>query len=77
MDNPHDHHPEKDTAAAPPTPTQAELEAVLDADEADVAAGRTVPLEPVLAKNAGSVHAGGGNSLTSRVWLEVVIGSAG
>jgi len=50
MDNPHDHHPEKDTAAAPPTPTQAELEAVLDADEADVAAGRTVPLEPVLAR---------------------------
>lgn len=49
MDSPHDYHPE-DIAAQPAVPTQAELEAMLDADEADVAAGRVVPLEPVLAR---------------------------
>ena len=31
-------------------PTQAELEATLDADEGDVDAGRVAPLEPVLAR---------------------------
>ncbi len=31
-------------------PTQAEFEAMLDADEADVATGRVVPAEPVLAR---------------------------
>ena len=50
MDNPHDHHPEDDVTDGPATPTQAELEAMLDADEADVAAGRVAPLEPVLAR---------------------------
>ena len=49
MDSPHDYHPE-DIANQPAMPTQAELEAMLDADEADVAAGRVVPLEPVLAR---------------------------
>ena len=48
MDSPHDYHPE-DIGEQPAMPTQAELEAMLDADEADVAAGRVVPLEPVLA----------------------------
>ena len=49
MDSPHNYHPE-DITDQPVMPTQAELEAVLDADEADVAAGRVVPLEPVLAR---------------------------
>ena len=49
MDNPHDYHP-GDNAGQPAMPTQAELEAMLDADEADVAAGRVVPLEAVLAR---------------------------
>ncbi len=49
MDSPHDHSPE-DTAGQPAMPTQADLEAMLDADEADVAAGQVVRLEPVLAR---------------------------
>ena len=49
MGNPHDYHVE-DSAGQPAMPTQAELEAMLDTDEADVAAGRVVPLEPVLAR---------------------------
>ena len=49
MDNPHDYRPE-DSADQPAMPTQAEVEAMLDADEADVAAGQVVPLEPVLAR---------------------------
>jgi len=49
MDSPHDDLSE-DIADQPAMPIQAELEAMLDADEADVAAGRTVPLEPVLAR---------------------------
>lgn len=48
MDSPHDYHPE-DTADQPVLPTQAELEAMLGDDDADVAAGQVVPLEPVLA----------------------------
>ena len=50
MDSPHDHQPEDDAIDGPPMPTQAELEAMLDASDADVAAGRTVPLAPVLAR---------------------------
>ena len=49
MDSPHEHDPE-DAADQPAMPTQAELDAMLDADEAEVAAGRVVPLEPVLAR---------------------------
>ena len=49
MDTPHGCLPE-DIADQPAMPTQAELEAMLDADEADVAAGRVVPLEPVLTR---------------------------
>jgi hypothetical protein len=49
MDSPHDNHPE-DIGDQPAMPMQAELEAMLDADEADMAAGRVVPLEPVLAR---------------------------
>ncbi len=48
MDSPHDHQSEDDIADQPAMPAQAELEAMLDADDADVAAGRIVPLEPVL-----------------------------
>ena len=44
MDNPLDNRDQ------PATPTQAELEALFDADEADVAAGRVSPAEPVLAR---------------------------
>jgi len=50
MDNPHGHLPEDDTVEGPPMPEQAELEALLEASEADAAAGRTVPLAPVLAR---------------------------
>lgn len=50
MDTPHPYQSEEDALDGPPMPTQAELEAMLDADEADVATGRTVPLEPVLAR---------------------------
>jgi len=51
MDSPHD-HPPATTAPDdhPPMPGQAELERLLDASEADVAAGRTVPLAPVFAR---------------------------
>lgn len=49
MDNPHEYHVE-DSAGQPAMPTQAELEAMLDADEAGVAEGRVVPLGPVLAR---------------------------
>jgi len=48
MDSPHDHQAEDDTIDAPPMPTQAELEALFDADDADVEAGLVVPAEPVL-----------------------------
>jgi len=49
MDSPHDHQAEDDTTDGPPMPTQAELEAMFDADDADVEAGLVVPAEPVLA----------------------------
>ncbi len=39
-----------DDKYAPPMPSLAELEAQLAASEADRAAGRTVPLAPVLAR---------------------------
>lgn len=45
-----DHQPEDDLTDGPPMPTQAELEAMFDADDADVAAGRVVPAAPVLAE---------------------------
>ncbi len=47
MDSPREQHRFPDD---PPMPTLAELEAMLDESEADVVAGRTVPLEPVLAE---------------------------
>jgi len=50
MDRVTDHPSDDEAAPEPPTPTQAELEAVLDATDSDVAAGRTVPLAPVLAR---------------------------
>ena len=50
MDNPRDTYPEDDSADRPAMPTQAELEAIIDAAEADVVAGRMVPPEPVLAR---------------------------
>lgn len=50
MDGPHDYQPEDNIADQPAMPTQAELEATLDADEAEVAAGRVVPSEPVMAR---------------------------
>jgi hypothetical protein len=50
MDSRRDYQPEDPEADGPPMPTQAELEAMFDADDADVAAGRVVPVEPVLAE---------------------------
>jgi len=50
MDNRRDYQPDGPETEPPPMPTQAELEAMFDADEADVAAGRVVPAEPVLAE---------------------------
>ncbi len=50
MDSLRDTHPKDDSADRPAMPTQAELEAILDAGEADVAAGRVVLPEPVLAR---------------------------
>lgn len=50
MDSRRDYQPENDGADGPAMPTQAELEAMFDADDADVEAGRTVPAEPVLAE---------------------------
>ena len=50
MDSPHDHQAEDDTANGPSMPTQAGLEAMFDADDADVAAGLVVPAAPVLAE---------------------------
>ncbi len=49
-DHPDDDHPDDDLADRPPMPTQAALEAMLDAGEADAATGQTVPAEPVLAR---------------------------
>jgi hypothetical protein len=50
MDSPHEYQPEQEGANGPPTPTKAELEAALDASDADVSAGRVVALAPVLAR---------------------------
>jgi hypothetical protein len=50
MDTPQDFYPKNNALDEPLMPTQAELEAVLDASEADVAAGRIVTLAPVLAR---------------------------
>lgn len=50
MDSRRDYQPEDPEADEPPMPTQAELEAMFDADDADVAAGHVVPAEPVLAE---------------------------
>jgi hypothetical protein len=47
MDSRHDHRPDDDLDA-PPMPTEAELRAMMDESDADVAAGRTVPLAEVL-----------------------------
>lgn len=49
MDRRHDHRTDDD-ADAPPMPTEAELRAMMDESDADVAAGRTVPLDLVLAE---------------------------
>ncbi len=46
----HDTRLKKDSADWPAMPTQAELEAIIDAGETDAAAGRMVPLAPVLAR---------------------------
>ncbi len=50
MDSPHDYLVADDTTDGPPMPMQAELEAMFDADDADVEAGLVVPAEPVLAE---------------------------
>ena len=50
MDSRRDYQPEDPEADGPPMPTQAELEAMFDADDVDVAAVRVVPAEPVLAE---------------------------
>jgi len=50
MDSRRDYQPEDPEVDGPPTPTQADLEAMFDADEADVAAGRIVAAEPVVAE---------------------------
>lgn len=50
MDSPQDHQAEDDTADGPPMPTQAELEAMFDVDDAEVEAGLAVPAGPVLAE---------------------------
>lgn len=50
MDTPYDHAPSGEADDGPPMPTRAELEAVLDTSEADIVAGRTTPLAPVLAR---------------------------
>lgn len=50
MDSRHGDQREEDPEAdQPPMPAQAELEAMFDADDADVGEGRLVPAEPVLA----------------------------
>lgn len=50
-----DHQPEGSDADTPSRPTQAELDAMFDADDADVEAGRTVPAAPVLAEMRATV----------------------
>ena len=50
MDSRRDYQPEDPEADGPPMPTQADLEAMFDADDIDVAAGGVVPAEPVLAE---------------------------
>lgn len=47
MDSPHDIHRDDD---APPTPSEAELRAVMEQSHREVAAGLTVPLAEVLAE---------------------------
>jgi hypothetical protein len=50
MDNPPTHQPADD---APATPDEAQLRAVMDQSDADLAAGLTVPLADVLAELDG------------------------
>jgi len=50
MDTPQDFYPRDNALDGLLMPTQAELEAVLDASEADVTAGRVGALAPVLAR---------------------------
>lgn len=47
MENPRDHRTD---AGAPPTPGEAQLRAVMDQSDADLAADLTVPLADVLAE---------------------------
>ncbi len=50
MDSPDDRTLGDDVFELPATPTQAELEAIIGADEVAVAAGQAAALEPVLAR---------------------------
>lgn len=50
MDSRHGDQREDPEADQPAMPAQVELEAMFDADDADVAAGRLVPAEPVFAE---------------------------
>ena len=52
MDSTRNYHSEH-AAPRPAMPTQAELEAMFDVDEAGVAAGRVVSPEPALARMRG------------------------
>jgi hypothetical protein len=47
MDHPHDHQTDHN---APPMPSEAQLRAMMEQSDADVAAGRTVPVADVLAE---------------------------
>ena len=47
MDHPRDHKIDHD---APPMPSEAQLRAMMEQSDADVAAGRTVPVADVLAE---------------------------
>lgn len=50
MDSPHDHKSNRDVR---PTPSEAELLAVMEESDRDLAAGRLVPLADVLAELDG------------------------
>ncbi len=50
MDRPEDRNLGDDVFEPPTTPTQAELESIIDADDAAVAASETAALEPVLSR---------------------------
>ena len=61
MDTRHDHDDLAEDATHPATPSEAELEASLTRSAAEIAEGRSVPLEPVLQRLRATADRIGGS----------------